>query len=90
MLCEYGVQQTNFFIILGHFLSLYPTNNLKNQNSEKMKKKTHGDIIILHLSQTIMWCVVPEIERNRQICYFGLYFALLVPLTTWKIKILKK
>ena len=39
MLCEYGVQQTNFFIILGHFLSLYPTNNLKNQNSEKMKKK---------------------------------------------------
>ena len=36
-----------FFVILGHFLPLYLTNNLKNQNFEKKWKKTLGDIIIL-------------------------------------------
>ena len=41
------VQQTEFFVILGHFLPFYPTNNPKNQNFEKMKKTT-GDIMILH------------------------------------------
>ena len=41
-LLRYGVQQTEFFVILGHFL---PTNNLKNKNFEKMKK-TPEDIII--------------------------------------------
>ena len=30
---------TDFFVILGHFLPFYPTNNPKNQNFEKMKKK---------------------------------------------------
>ena len=38
---------TEFFVILGHFLPFYPTNNPKNQNFEKMKKTT-GDIMILH------------------------------------------
>ena len=28
-----------FFLILGHFLPFYLTNNLKNENFEKMKKK---------------------------------------------------
>ena len=28
--------QTECFIILGHFLCFYPTNNLKNQNFKKM------------------------------------------------------
>ena len=37
-----------FFVILDYFLSLYPTNNPKNQNFEKIKKKTHGNIIIFH------------------------------------------
>ena len=27
-----------FFLILGHFLPFYLTNNLKNENFEKMKK----------------------------------------------------
>ena len=38
------------------FFPLYPTNNLKNQNSEKMKTKTKtkppDDIITLHLWTT--------------------------------------
>ena len=44
---RYGLQQTGF-VILGHFLPFYPTNNPK-KNFEK-KKKTPGDITILHIS----------------------------------------
>ena len=44
---RYEAQQTELFVILGHFLPFYPTNNPKNQNFEKMKK-IPGDIIILH------------------------------------------
>ena len=36
------------FVLLGHFLTFYPTNNPKNLNFEKMKKKP-GDIIILNM-----------------------------------------
>ena len=39
-----------FFVIVGHFLPFDPPNNPKNQNIEK--KKTPGDIIILHLCTT--------------------------------------
>ena len=42
---EHG--RPNFFVILGHFLPFYSTNNPKNQNLEKIKQ-TPGDIIILH------------------------------------------
>ena len=45
---RYGVQQTEFFVILDQFLSLYPPDNLKNENFEKMKTRP-GDIIILHM-----------------------------------------
>ena len=45
---RYGVQQTEFFVILDQFLSLYPPDNLKNENVEKMKTKP-GDFIILHM-----------------------------------------
>ena len=70
------------------------TNNPKNQNFEKMKT---GDTIILHLWTTnddhIMygsWDM--ERERNFFLCHFGPVFDHLppLPLTTQKIKILKK
>ena len=35
---RYKAWQTIFFVILGHFLPLYPNNNENNQNFEKMKK----------------------------------------------------
>ena len=38
---------TEFFIILGHFLPFYPTNNPHNQNFEKLKKAPRY-IIRLH------------------------------------------
>ena len=36
---RYWARQTEFFVILDHFLPFYPLNNLKNQNFEKLKKK---------------------------------------------------
>ena len=45
---RYGAWQTEFFVILEHFLPFYPPNNPKNQNFKKMKQKP-GDIIILHM-----------------------------------------
>ena len=47
---RYKAQQTEFFVILGHFLTIDPPKNLKHPNFEKMKKLP-GDII-LHLSTT--------------------------------------
>ena len=44
----------NFFVILDCFLPFYPPNNLESQNFEKLKKKTPGDIIILHKCTKIM------------------------------------
>ena len=44
-LLRYGAPQTEFLVILDHFLPFYPTNNLKNPNFEKMIK-TPGDIIL--------------------------------------------
>ena len=44
---RYRVRQTEFFVILGHFLHFYLPNNPENQNFEKIKQ-TPGDIIILH------------------------------------------
>ena len=40
------------FFNLGHFLPFDPPNKPKSQNFEKMKKKTPGYIIIIHLSTT--------------------------------------
>ena len=40
------------FVILGHFLHFYYTSNLKIKvfkKLKKLKKKTSGDIIILHM-----------------------------------------
>ena len=45
---------TQFFVILGHFLPFYNTNNPETQIFEKMKKKkTPEEIIILHVFQKL-------------------------------------
>ena len=38
----------NFLVIFGNFLPFYSPNTLKNENIRNEKKKTPGDIIILH------------------------------------------
>ena len=42
------MQQTEFFVIMDHFLPFYPPMDPENQNFEKMKK-TLEDIIILQM-----------------------------------------
>ena len=46
---RYRVRQTEFLVILSHFLPFYsPLNNPENQNFEKIKKAP-GYVIILHM-----------------------------------------
>ena len=75
---RYGVQQTEFFIILDHFLPFYHPNNPKNQNFEKMKKPPVD--IILHrctINENHMKYGSWVTEHDRIFCHFGPYFALL-------------
>ena len=94
-LLRHKAWQTEFFVILGHFLPFNLPNNLKNQNFEKMKKeKMLKDIIILHLHTTNddhMMYGSWDLEHNRQnFLSFWTIFCPFTPLTTRKIKILKK
>ena len=77
---RYQVQQAEFFVILDYFFPFYPLNNLKNQQFEKMKK-THGDIIILHMctiNDSHMMYGFWDMEHDRHNFYhFGPIFALL-------------
>ena len=77
---RYGVLHTEFFVILDHFLPFYPSNNLKNQNFEKLKKKQKqkqkqknpGDIIILHTHVPkimIIYYAVPEIQHAMDVIF---------------------
>ena len=85
---RYGVQQTEFFVILGIFLPFYhsphPLNNPKNQNFEKLKEKNPLEI------SSFYTCTINEnhkiygswdINCNRQIffCHLESFFALLPP-----------
>ena len=45
---RYGVQQTEFFVILDYFLPIYPPNNLEKSKFKKNMKTLPGYIIILH------------------------------------------
>ena len=71
---RYRVWQTEFFVILDHFLPFYPHNNPKNQNFDKMKK-TLGDIIILHMCtiyENHMIYVSSAMERERHNFFLNL------------------
>ena len=90
---RHWVQQTDFFVILDHFLPFYNHNYSKDHNFEKMKKRP-GEIIILHM------CTINE----NHVMYGSWYmecddqnflsiwtiFCTFTPLKTRKIKILKK
>ena len=89
----WNVWQTEFFVILGHFLPFYPSNSLKNQYLKKLKK-TPRDIIILHKCTKnhdhMLYCSW-HMTCDRCNCYF-LFWAIFCPfnpLTAQKIKILK-
>ena len=66
----------NVFVILGHYLPYYPFNSLKNENFKKMKKKTSGDIIILHMCTKnhdhMLFCSW-DMACDRCNCYFSFW-----------------
>ena len=86
-------QQTEFFLILKHFLPFYPLKNPENQNFEKMKKMP-GDIIISHkctINDNNIIYDSWDMKHNRQ--NFLSFWAIFCPftlLTSQKIKILKR
>ena len=81
--------ETEFFAILGNFLSFYPPNNLKNQNFEKIKKAA-GDVTILHMSvknHNHMMFTSWDMETDRHnFLSFWTIFALLPHYWLWKLK----
>ena len=95
---RYRARQTEFFLILGHFLPFYtpssPPNNPETQNFEKMKK-TPGDIIILHKCTKNhdhrLYCSW-DMACDGCNCYFSFWAILFpfTPLTTHKTRISKK
>ena len=87
-------RQTEFFVILSHFLHFYTTNNPKNQNFEKMKKKkkkktTPGEFIILHKCTKnhdhMLYCSW-DMACDGCNCYFSFWaiFCPFTPLTVQK------
>ena len=84
-------RQTEFLVILGHFLPFDPPNNPKIQSFRKMKI-TPGDMIILHLcTKNDDHMMYGDMECDRQ--NFPLFWTIFCPFTslkTQKIKILKK
>ena len=89
-------------IIFHHFGAFFallprpprPPNSLKNKNFKKMKNNS-GDIIILHkrtANYDQMMHGSWDMEHDRCNCYFSFWavFCPFTPLTTQKIKILKK
>ena len=90
----YGSWDINW--IFGHFVlffALLPSNKMKNQNFEKLKK-TPGDIIILHMStinENYMMCGSWDMECDRQIffSFWTIFWLFYTPIITQRIKILK-
>ena len=84
------MEQTEFSVILNHFLPFQPPNNPENQNFEKMKKMPRY-IIILNMciiNENTMMYSSWDMEHNRQ--NFFSFWTLFTPLTTQKTKILKR
>ena len=86
-----------FLVNLDHILPFYPPNNPKNKTSEKLKKHP-VDIIILHMrtinDNHMMYCSWGMVCNRQNFLSFWTVFCPFTPppspLTTWKIKILKK
>ena len=88
---ENECNKQHFFVILDHFLQFYPPNNPKNQNFEKLKKRTPGDIIMLHKCTKnhdhMLYCSL-DMVHNRFNCYFS-FWAIFYPFTSLKAQKIK-
>ena len=80
---RYQMQQTNFFVIFGHFLAFYAPKAQKIKISKSWKKHLEissfytivPKIMIICYTVPEIWCVTDVIV----IFHFGLFFALLPP-----------
>ena len=90
---RYGAWRTELFVILGHFLHFYPSNNPKNHNFKKLRK-TPGDNIVLQMctiNDNHMMYGSWDMKRDGQnFLSFWIVFCPFTLITTWKTKILKK
>ena len=90
---RYGVQSTEFFVILDHFLPFYPNNNRKKENFEKMR--IMPGYVSRYINATkimIKWSYTKLFLRYKawqmQFLFFILgYFLPFSPLTTQKNKL---
>ena len=80
---------TDFFVILDHFLAFYPPMDTENQNFEKMKK-TPDDIIILQMctiNDSHMMYGSWDTECNGQ--NFLSFWTIFCPFTSWTAQKIK-
>ena len=88
-LLRYGVQWTEFFVILEPFWHFYPPSNLKNQTFEKNEENTRRYYHFTHVYHK--WQPSWDMEHDgHNFLSFWTIFCPFTPLTTQKIKILKK
>ena len=92
--CSWDIERDGLKLtILGHYFPFQPPKPPKNQNFEKYKN-IDGDIIILHMCTINHDHVMygsRDMERDRQnFLSFWTIFCPITPLTTRKIKVLKK
>ena len=86
-LMRYRVKQAEFFVILDHFLPFYP---LWTQKIKIVEKWTIHLKILSFYNDSYMIYSSWDVKCNRHnFLSFGLFFALLPPLTTRKMKIFK-
>ena len=87
-----GARQMNFLSFWTVFCPSTSLTTWKVQNFEKMKQAS-GDVIILHKftrnENHDVWFLRYGGRKKEFFLIFGPFFAFLLPLTTWKIKILK-
>ena len=79
---RYGVQQTEFFVILDWFLPFYPPKDPENLNFENMKKNTlryyhYTNVYLKWQSHDVLFLRYGV--RQTVFGHFGLFFALLPP-----------
>ena len=88
---EIRSETDRIFVILGHFLSFYLSNNPEKKKKKKKKRLEISSFYNNVPKIMIIYFALPEIwsMTNVIIFHFGPFFALLPPITTWKIKILK-
>ena len=92
---RYGVRQTYFFVILGHFLPIYhTTNNTQNQNFEKIKNtwRYYWFTTVYHKWQSYhVWFLRYGLPRTKFFVILHNFLPFYItPPTATKIELFKK